>query len=150
MSPTTYLFESRIKDTKSKYGYGTGPRFRVVRTQDSSSAIVYSSGWYTSTAGSPSGGGAHVATTSGKTATFTYTGRAFAIVGTKGSNRGNFNVYVDGVKVTSSSVKTKASSTQYRRVLYWRQLPQGTHTVRIVTTGSKRVDLDAFLTIAKP
>jgi hypothetical protein len=148
VSPTTYLFRARVLDNKGRIAYGIGPRFRVGRTQDSSTAIIYSTGWSKATSSSLSGGSSRYTKSAGKSATFTYTGRSFAIVGTRGSGRGSFHVYVDGVRVTSTAVSTKASSTQYRRVLYQRSMPYGVHTVRIVASGNGRVDLDAILTIA--
>ena len=69
------------------------------------------------------------------------------IVGTVGKGRGSFTVYVDGVKVTSSAVKTSSTKTHDRRVLYARTTANGTHTIKVVTSGNGRVDLDAILTL---
>jgi hypothetical protein len=149
-SPTRYQYQVKVTDNKGRFAYAQGPAFRVVRTQDSSTAITYAPAWSRSTAGSPLGGSTRYTTTKGRSATFTYTGRAFAIVGTKGSTRGSFHVYVDGVRVTSTAVSARASTTQYRRVLYKRSMGWGTHTVMIVASGNGRVDLDAILTIASP
>ncbi len=150
LSPTTEQFRIRVTDKKGHTGTGTGPRFRVVRTQDSSSAIVYSAGWSKTTAGSPSGGSAKAASGTGRTATFTFTGRSFAIVGTEAKKHGSFNVFVDGVKVTSSAISTKSKKTHYRQVLYSRSTTAGSHTIQVVTASGRRVDLDAILTIAIP
>lgn len=149
-SPATNQFRVKVTDKKGRSATGTGPKFRVVRTQDSSASIVYSAGWAKSTAGSPSGGSAKAATGANRTATLTFTGRAFAIVGTQAKGRGSFNVFVDGVKVTSSAISTKSKKTHYRKVLYARSTTAGSHTVRIVTVGNGRVDLDAILTVAIP
>ncbi|MEW6226196.1 MAG: Ig-like domain-containing protein [Chloroflexota bacterium] len=148
VSPTSYQFRARVVDNKGRVAYGTGPRFRVVRYQDASAAIAYSSGWSRATSSNLSGGSSRFTKSAGGSATFTYTGRSFAIVGTKGSGRGSFNVYVDGVRVTPTAVSTRASRTLYRRVLYQRSMPFGAHTVRIVASGNGRFDLDAILTIA--
>ena len=75
--------------------------------------------------------------------------RAFAIVGPKSSTRGSFKVYVDNALV--ATVSETASSTVYRRILYWRALTSGTgvsHTIRIESSTSARVDIDAILTLA--
>jgi hypothetical protein len=53
---------------------------------------------------------------------------------------------VDGVKV--AKVSERASRSQYRRVLYSRNLVSGTHTVKIVAIGGGRIDLDAILTLS--
>ena len=144
---TSYQFRTRYTDKKNRTAFGTGPKFRVIRTQDNTASIVYSSGWVKSSKGSPSGGTSHATTGKSKTATMTFTGRAFAIVGTIGKSRGSFNVYVDGVKVTSKAISTRATKTHEKRVLYARATANGTHTIRIVTSGNGRVDLDAILTL---
>ena len=75
--------------------------------------------------------------------------RAFAIVGPRSSTRGSFKVYVDNALV--ATVSETASSTVYRRVLYWKALTSGTgvsHTIRIESSSAARVDLDAILTLA--
>ncbi|MDQ1324393.1 MAG: hypothetical protein QG587_1729, partial [Chloroflexota bacterium] len=82
---------------------------------------------------------------SGGSATFTYTGRGFAIVGPRSSTRGKFKVYVDGAY--RATVSERSSSAQYRRVLYAASLAHGRHTVRIVAAGGGRIDLDAILTL---
>ena len=144
---TSYQFRTRYTDKKNRTAFGTGPKFRVIRTQDTSTAIVYSSGWAKTSKGSPSGGTTHTTTGKSKTATKVFTGRAFAIVGTIGRSRGSFNVYVDGVRVTSKAISTRATKTHEKRVLYARATRNGTHTIRIVTVGNGRVDLDAILTL---
>ena len=67
-------------------------------------------------------------------------------MGPRGSTRGKFKVYVDGAY--RATVSERASSAQYRRVLYTATLAHGRHTVRIVAAGGGRIDLDAFLTLA--
>ena len=145
-SPTSYQFRTRILDKKNHTAYGYGPKFKVARTQNTSTSIHFSSGWTKTSKGSPSGGNSQTTTGKGKTATMTFTGRGFAIVGTVGKGRGSFTVYVDGVKVTSSAVKTSSTKTHDRRVLYARTTANGTHTIKVVTSGNGRVDLDAILT----
>jgi hypothetical protein len=70
----------------------------------------------------------------------------FGIVGSKAKARGSFRVYVDNVLV--ATVSDRASSTQYKRVLYVRALTPGVaHTIVIRPAGNGRIDLDAILTI---
>ena len=150
VSPDAYQFRTKITDKKGHTSTGTGPKFRVVRTQDTSGSIVYSTGWAKSTKGSPSGGSTHATSGTNKTATFTFTGRAFAIVATQAKKHGSFNVYVDGVKVTSSAISTRSTKTHERKVVYARSTTAGSHTIEIRTSGNGRVDLDAILSIAQP
>ena len=142
--PTRYQFRAKLTSSNGRTTYGTGPDFRVNRYQET--GATYSTGWTTSRNSNHSGGTVKGTSTSGRSATFVYTGRSFAIVGPRGTTRGKFKVYVDGVyKVT---VSERASSTQYRRVLYSLSLPQGRHTIKIVAAGSGRIDLDALLTMS--
>jgi hypothetical protein len=70
----------------------------------------------------------------------------FAIAGPRTSSRGSFRVYVDGVLV--ATVSERASTTQYRKVLYVRALTPGVaHTIVIRPAGNGRIDLDAILTL---
>jgi large repetitive protein len=148
VSPTGYQYLARVTDNKSRTSaYAAGPVFRVVRTQDSSPSIVYSTGWLKATSSSYySGSTARYTSSKGKSATFIYTGSGFAIVGPRSSTRGSFYVYVDDVKV--ATVSERATTSVYRRVLYVRSLAQGTHTIRIVTAGNGRIDLDAILSLS--
>jgi hypothetical protein len=145
VSPTRHQFRIRVKDRKSRDAYGTGPDFQVGRYQDTSSSIVYSTGWSTSRNSAHSGDSVKGTSTSGGSATFTYTGRGFAIVGPRSSTRGKFKVYVDGAY--RATVSERSSSAQYRRVLYTASLAHGRHTIRIVAAGGGRIDLDAILTL---
>ena len=114
--------------------------------QDGSTAVRYSSPWSRSTSSRHSGGSARYTSTSGRSASYTFTGRAIALVTTRGTTRGKVRIYVDGV--LQATVDTYRSSAQYRSVVWRRAYPSTvTKTVRIVvlaTGGRPRVDLDAF------
>jgi subtilase family serine protease len=71
-------------------------------------------------------------------------------VGPRSTTRGSFNVYLDGVKVTSTAVSEKASTVSYRRVLYARTMPSGTHTIEVRAVGNGRIDIDAILVLTTP
>ena len=77
----------------------------------------------------------------------TFTGRGFAIVGTVGKGRGSFTRLRrrrEGDVVRGQRRSSK--KTHDRRVLYARTTANGTHTIKVVTSGNGRVDLDAILT----
>ena len=65
--------------------------------QETSTHLTYRGGWKTSKSSTASGGKSKFATRKGASATFTFTGRAYALVAAKSSGRGKFKVYVDGV-----------------------------------------------------
>jgi hypothetical protein len=116
---------------------------------DASAALVYGGTWRTVSDGRFWGDRAHRTGTAGRSVELTFTGGAAAIVSTLGPTQGSFRVYVDGVY--RRTVKTYASATAYRRVVYGVQwVTPGTHTIRLVvagTAGHPRVDIDGILVL---
>ena len=115
-------------------------------TEDSSSAISYSSGWSVSRFPGFSGGTTHRTTTRGASASITVSGGPVALVMEKASDRGSADVYVDGVR--RATVNTHATTTKHRVVVWEALLGSGSHTIRVVnkaTAGHPRIDLDAVL-----
>ena len=115
--------------------------------QGASPAITYRSTWSTATGSPYLGGSTRFATRAGAGATFTFAGRAAAIVATQGPSRGAFEVWVDGAK--AATVDTRAGSTRYRQVVWqitWPTSGQHSIAIRVLGTPSRpRVDLDGFL-----
>jgi hypothetical protein len=63
-----------------------------------------------------------------------------------GPTRGVANVYIDGVY--QKSVNLYRATELPRALVYASNIGgRGTHTIRIVVTGTKRVDLDAFVVL---
>ena len=95
---STYRFRVRAKDRAGNVGaWVYSGTFRPTKYDDGTSAANWSAGW----SRVPSAGsvGGHVRTTGlgGRTATFTFTGRAVGILAPRGPNLGFAQVYVDGV-----------------------------------------------------
>jgi hypothetical protein len=144
----SYRFRVRAVDGAGNTGsWSYGPTFRISARQQSSSAIVYSTGWRTSTATSHWGGSAKYATTAGAKATFRFDGRSFAWIAAVGPTRGSARVYVNGVLVKTVSLYASASAS--RRVVYaqsWGTNATRTVVIRVVgTSGHSRVDIDALV-----
>jgi hypothetical protein len=81
-------------------------------------------------------------------ASFTFTGRNLAWVGTKGPGYGSAKVYVDGA--LWKTIDCHAGSTLKRQLLfrYFTGLSNSTHAVKIVnvaTAGHPRIDIDGFV-----
>ncbi len=150
LAVSTYRWRAKTTDKKGRTGaYRTSLVARTARYQDTSASIVYTGPWTNSPTSNASGGTERFTTFAGADATLTLpsTVRSFAIVGPRGSTRGSFQVFVDGVAVATVSEKV-SGSTQYRKVLFVRSLSTGTaHTIRLVAVGNGRVDLDAILTL---
>lgn len=116
---------------------------------DASAALAYGGTWRTVANDALWGGRAHRTGSAGRSVEFTFTGGAAAIVSTIGPAHGSFRVYVDGAY--RRTVRTYASATAYRRVVYGVQwVTPGTHTVRLEvvgTAGHPRVDVDGILVL---
>jgi hypothetical protein len=150
-SPTTYRYRVRATDNKGRTGaYRYGPTFRLRRFEDTSSSLTYVGSWSTATTTSASGGAMHYTYTAGRAVRLTTSAFAFAIVGPRSTSRGSFDVYLDGAKVTPTAISEKASTVTYKRVLYARTMPGGTHTIEVRAVGDGRIDLDAILVLTTP
>jgi Predicted glycosyl hydrolase len=122
------------------------PAVTFSKTENSASAIRYSSGWRRVSTSSASGGSMTSSSTKGSSATFRFTGAGIAILGPVGPTRGIARVYIDDV--LAGSLNAYSSVAGSRRVLYSKLVESGAHTVRIVLAGPTshpRVDLDAFV-----
>ena len=126
-----------------------GPAIRPGIVQESSSAVVYSSGWTSAAVSGALGGSLRYATVAGKEAFYAFTGRGIGWVSTRATNRGKADVYVDGGFVTT--VDLGAAATQQRTVVFsYAWASSGSHSIDIVvlgTAGRPRVDVDAFVRI---
>jgi hypothetical protein len=144
-----YGWRLRVVDSAGRTGsYGPTTTDHLGRIQDSSTSIHYSAGWKTSRLSGYSGGTERAISRSGGTATVTVTGvRGFAIVASRAVGRGSFRVYVDDKLV--ATISERATTTQYRRVLYTRSVSAtSSHTIVIKSTSSSRIDLDAIVTLS--
>ena len=142
-----YAWRMRVVDSAGRVGSSGGATGdRLARYDDASASIHYSSGWSATRSSGYSGGTEHTATSAGASATLTLVGvRGFAIVGSKGTGRGSFRAYVDGVLVATISERT--TSTHYRVVLLARLVTAGSHTIVIRPAGNGRIDLDAIVAL---
>jgi hypothetical protein len=125
--------------------WATGPRVELVAFTELSSSARYTGSWGTSRLSSNWGSRARYTRSAGASATLTFRGNSVGWVATTGPSRGKARVYVDGTLV--QTVDLYRSTTRYRQVVFSRDLPEGTHTIRIValaTSGRPRVDIDGF------
>lgn len=132
----------------------TAPAFRVLAHQNGSAAVTQSGTWKTGSTSNFFGGSVRYSGKTGARQSRTATVSDFAIVSTRGPNRGRADVYVDGV--FQATVDLYSPTVQYRRVVYAIDFgTPGTHTIEWRVTGTKnpsssakRVDFDAFLALA--
>ncbi len=119
--------------------------------ENTSSAIVFSSGWSTLTSSKDSGGSHANSWLAGATATFVFSGTSIQWISRKTAASGINDVYIDGVKV--ASVDRYSATGSFKQVVFQKStLSSGTHTIRIVNTGARNssatgtgVAVDAFV-----
>ncbi len=142
----TYTFRVRARDGAHNWGpWTTGPLIVPKLYQETSTHLTYRGGWKTAKSSTASGRKSKYATRKGASATFTFTGRAYALIAAKSSGRGKFKVYVDGVfKSTVDLHRAKGLGRVVVATGSW--AASGAHTVKLVVAGTKghaRVDVDA-------
>lgn len=147
MSPGhTYRFRVRARDNAGNVGaWATGALLKPALTQQSSSAVHFSSSTTTTRAPGYSGGSQRYLGKAGAWASYTTSARSLSFVTTRATTRGTVDVWIDGVKV--ARINLTAASTALRWVAYsktWSSV--GTHTIKVVSVGTPvvRVDVDAF------
>ncbi len=124
----------------------SGP-FVIGRTQESSTAIVYSGPWGIAASASYSMAKARWSQTAGASATYAFNGEGIAWVSSKSTTRGQAQVFIDGV--LAATVDLHATKTTHRRVVFstkWDTF--GAHSIQVVVLGTPvhpRVDVDTFV-----
>lgn len=149
----SYHYRARATDgagNLSAWRYG---RWHTpVLVQQNSAAVTYHGAWTPTGNTYASGGSLRYSTTSGASATYSFTGSSVAWVAFKSPVRGSAKVYVDGVY--KATVNLNASEFTPLQVVYaatWSV--SGAHTLKIVnqgTAGHSRVDIDAFVRLGAP
>ena len=143
----TVRYRVRAVDRAGNVGaWVTGPNLSPRLPQETAAGTSFGSGWTPASSGVFSAGAVKYATAAGASASYTFTGRAIALVTTRAPLRGKVKVYVDGAYVTT--IDNYASTASYRSVVWQRSWASaGTHTVRVVvvgTIGRPRFDFDAL------
>jgi hypothetical protein len=159
----TYRYRVAAKDNAGNLSaWATGPSFKVSAFQESSSAIVDTGSWTTSTLSGAYGGSVQYASALGRNATFTVPAGSKNVewVSYRG-NRGKAQVWLDGVQQDAKPSVTGiqpfdlySSSAQARKVVFSKAVSATTsHTLEVRVLGQKnasststRVDIDAFVT----
>jgi V8-like Glu-specific endopeptidase len=149
----SYRFRVRARDWAGNLGaWATAATIRSTVTQNTSGAVQYTGSWPTASSSSYSGGSVKYGDVTNEAASLTFTGKAIAIVSSRGPTRGAAWVYVDGSFVMTINLYAATRSFEY--VAFQRSwASSGKHTIKIVvggTSGRPRIDLDAFEVISNP
>ena len=142
-----YRFEVRATDKAGNVGpWKAGPTIRPRLLQQSHGDVIFKGKTVPTRSASFSGGSQRYLAAGGASAKLTTEARSLSFVTTKGLNRGEARIYIDGELVTT--VDLNAPQQAYRYVAFTRTWSSvGTHTIRVVavgTPGHPRVDVDAF------
>jgi hypothetical protein len=142
-----YRYRIRATDGSGNVSaYVSWPAFTPTRYQEDSTSVAYTGAWTSASSTSKSSGKSRYATATSARATFTASGRDIGWVATTGTTGGRADVYVDGVKVATVSLKKTA--TAYRQLVWSRHFASaGAHTVELRPLGDGRVDLDALVVL---
>ena len=120
---------------------------KSTRYEQTDSHIVKTGTWTTFVKSAASGGSYGRSSTAGASATITFVGTKLNLITMKGTTTGVASIYLDGV--LKATIDTGAATASYKVPLWGSgDLPDGTHTVKIVRSNSsaagKFLTLDAM------
>ena len=144
-----HQFRVRLRDSADNSGpWYTGPRFDARLVQDKSSRFGWSAGdWQRVQKNKASGGTLSYATRPGSQSALTFTGRAVAVVGTMGPDRGRAEIYVNGKLL--GDVDLYSPTYRWRVLVFshsWAKSAERLIRVDIVDSPDRqRVDVDGIL-----
>lgn len=142
----SYRFEIRARDRAGNVGaWVAGPTLRPTLVQQTTTGISWTGAWTTVASAVASGGSVKTASAAGASLSYTFTGRAVAVVVQRDPTFGQVKIYVDGAYIVTAD--TFASVRAERQVIYVRPTTYATHTITLVvvgTAGRPTVAIDAF------
>jgi hypothetical protein len=146
----TYRFRVRAMDNDGNWSaWSYGPTFLARLVQQSAGSIDYARTWTTRTSDKFSSGSVRYSKTAGASASYRATGRAYAVVTTKGPTRGKARIYVNGV--LKATVDLYSPTSKYRVQVWTKRYGTSVaRTIKVVvlgTSGRPRVDVDAFVVL---
>ena len=124
--------------------------FRLDVIDDSDASIVYSTGWALTSDSAAYGGKLHTTSTSGSTATMTFTGQSLALVAPLGPAYGSILVCLDpGVSVAGCNTVTLHSTTAVERDIVYVSGPltAGSHTIQVTNPSGSPIALDGLVVL---
>ncbi len=144
---TTYRYRVRATDHRGNASaWKEATAFSPRLVQETSNNIRWSGTWSTVHNSRLSDGAARRISSSGRRATYTFTGRDIGWVTMRSTVGGYAEVRIDGVLVRTIDIDS--SATGFRRMLFTSHLATGgTHRIEIHPKGDGRVTIDAFVVL---
>jgi hypothetical protein len=142
-----YLWRVRAFDRLGNVSdWRESPPARISIVDDASTSLHYDAAWRPSTSKAAYKGTIHAASRAGATATLSFSGSSFALVGTVAPGRGVLDVFVDGRRV--GRFTETGTATRPLRIGFRASVGAGRHLVRIVAADGRREDLDAVILLS--
>jgi hypothetical protein len=146
----THTYRYRVRATDDSGNVGSFSESSVIDLdifQESSNSVAYKGPWPQMQSSWALGGRRRYSEKIGSTATFQFTGQAVVWVAVTGSDRGQAQVFVDGVD--AGTIDLSAPTMTPRWLAFARTWPAaGSHTIQLVVIGGPNksvIDLDAFI-----
>jgi hypothetical protein len=141
----TYDFQVRAVKGGVPSQWQQNTPFTVMAFQQT--AATYTGTWTNTTNTNQWGGSGKYTKAKNASASLTFRGRTFAIIGNMGTGNSSASLYVDGA--FNATLNEHASATSFRNIVgRWGWTETGTHTIKIVnsaTSGHPRFDLDGVV-----
>ena len=147
-----YRFRLSAVDGLGNVGaYAVTANSKLVVSQETGQAVSFTGGWKRTSLSGAMAGYVERSSNTGATATYVFTGSGVAFVSTRAAGRGIADIWLDGEKVATVDLFSKASTPAF---VAWSSgvLTNTSHTVAVRVTGKKnasstsdRVDVDAFI-----
>jgi hypothetical protein len=142
---STYDFRVRTDLGGGSSAWVANSPFKVVAFQQT--AMSYTGTWSNATNAKLWGGTGKFTKAAKASASLTFNGRTFAIIGNMGTGNGSASLYVDGA--LNTTLNEHAPTTTYRNIVgKWGWTATGSHTIKIVnsaTSGHPRFDIDGVV-----
>jgi hypothetical protein len=126
---------SAVKDLAGNPAQAAPEAHRVNPVVDNASTLV-SEAWDMDSSSQASGGSYAQSASAGDKLTFSYSGTAVRLFGTRMPNGGLADVYVDGAR--KGQANFYASSTKWKQLVFSATLPSGHHVVTVLVTGTHK------------
>ena len=118
------------------------PPAPISTVNDNDASIVYTGSWAHDTEAASYGGNRSYSGTLGSYFTFNFTGDGIALYSKTGPSYGNFDIYLDNVKI-AAEVSTVTPTMLYQQKVYENLgLSYGPHTLKVVTTKAVNTIFD--------
>ena len=124
-----------------------GAPFALDLIDDTDAGLTYSTAWSLTSDSAAYGGKLHTVSSTGATATMTFTGTSIAVIAPLGPGRGSIQICIDpGVAVAGCTTQSLQSSTAVERDIVYVSGPLAarSHTIAVTSTTASPVALDAF------